>query len=91
MMQQPVEERVAVLEALRTEDVRQREERRDGVNDRFDKLEGKIDGLHELVDSDIHRRNGGNKWQSVGLKVGTPTVGATSIAAIILWILQRLG
>jgi len=91
VMERPVGERLAVLEALREEDLRLREERREGVNNRFDKLEEKLDSLHTLVGGDIHRRNGnGHKWQSMGLKVGTPTAGGVSVAAIILWVLEKL-
>lgn len=84
-------ERVAVLEALRESEEKQRAERREDVNTRLESMEGKIDSLHNLVDGDIRRRNGnGHRWRSMGLKVGTPTAGGVSVAAIILWILEKV-
>ena len=87
--EKPMGERVAVLEALRQEDIRVREERLEAADKRFDTLEEKVDNLHKLVEHDISRRNGTGRWHAVN-KVATPSVGGASALAIALWILQRL-
>ncbi len=92
VLEKPMGERVAVLEALRVEDIRLREERRVGTDQRFDTLEGKVDSLHKLVEHDISQRNGNGRWHALHAvnRVATPTVGGASGLAIILWLLQRL-
>ena len=87
--EKPMGERVAVLEALRYEDIRLREERREGTEQRFDNLEVKVDRLHALVEHDISQRNGSGRWKTVS-KAATPSVGGASALAIILWIIQHL-